>query len=242
MRFYLTLELKKNTFPVDYRKVILSFIKKALSEISDGKYYDTYFKDTIQKDFAFSVQLPNPKFNKTEIILEKNVIKILFTTDENKKTGLLLQQAFIKQKHKKFSIPNDNTMTLKQINQQRTQKITNSKAIFKTYGLCIRDHDKQTNKDIHYIYNDEKFNEQLKIVLNNQASQAGFSKSMVDSIKFIPLNCKKVLVKHYNTYLDTTVGTFLLDGHPSLLQYFYNVGLGSRRSMFGYIDLVTQEL
>lgn len=242
MRFYLIMELEKNTFPIDYRRVILSYIKKALSEMSDGKYYDTYFKDTIQKDFSFSLQLPNPKFNKNEITLDKNEIKILFTTDDNKKTGLLLQQGFIKQKYKPFSIPNSNTITLKQVIQQRTQKITNSKVIFKTYGLCIRDHDKQTNKDIHYIYNDENFNEQLKIVLNNQASQVGFSRSMVDSIKFIPLNCKKVLVKHYNTYVDTTVGTFLLEGPPSLLQYFYNAGMGSRSTMFGYIDIVTQDL
>lgn len=242
MRFYLIMELEKNTFPTDYRKVILSYIKKSLSEISDGKYYDTYFKDTIQKDFSFSVQFKNPKFNKDYITLEDNKIKILFTTSEKQKTDLILQQAFIKQKYKSFSIPNKNSMTLKQIIQSREIKITNSKAIFKTYGLCVRDHNKQTNKDIHYIYNDEKFNEHLKIVLTNQVKEYGFSKEMIENIKFIPLNCKKVLVKHYNTYIDTTVGTFFLEGHPALLQYFYNVGLGSRHSMFGYIDLVTQDL
>ena len=110
------------------------------------------------------------------------------------------------------------------------------------YGLCVREHHKETNKDIHYTYQDDKFNEQLKIVLTNQAKEAGFSQSLIDNIKFVPLNCKKVLIKHYGVYVDTTVGTFFLEGHPVLLQYFYNVGLGSRRSMFGYLDLVTQDL
>ena len=242
MRFYLTFELEKSSLPKDYRRIILSYIKKSLTEILDGRYYSQYFKDNIQKDFCFSLKLPKAKFTKDEIILEDNSIKVLFTSDDRQKTGLLLQQAFMKQKNKKFLIPNQNSITLKQIHQQREQKITSSKVIFKTYGLCIRDHNKETNKDNHYVYSDEKFNEQLKVVLKNQISQTGFSKDIVDSIKFSPINCKKVLVKHYDTYVDTTVGSFLLEGNPLLLQYLYDVGMGSRNTMFGYLDLVTQDL
>ena len=242
MRFYLTFELEKSSLPKDYRRIILSYIKKSLTEILDGRYYSQYFKDNIQKDFCFSLKLQKAKFTKDEIILEDNSIKVLFTSDDRQKTGLLLQQAFMKQKNKKFLITNQNSITLKQIHQQREQKITSSKVIFKTYGLCIRDHNKETNKDNHYVYSDEKFNEQLKVVLKNQISQTGFSKDIVDSIKFSPINCKKVLVKHYDTYVDTTVGSFLLEGNPLLLQYLYDVGMGSRNTMFGYLDLVTQDL
>ena len=242
MRFYLTFELEKSSLPKDYRRIILSYIKKSLTEILDGRYYSQYFKDNIQKDFCFSLKLPKAKFTKDEIILEDNSIKVLFTSDDRQKTGLLLQQAFMKQKNKKFLITNQNSITLKQIHQQREQKITSSKVIFKTYGLCIRDHNKETNKYNHYVYSDEKFNEQLKVVLKNQISQTGFSKDIVDSIKFSPINCKKVLVKHYDTYVDTTVGSFLLEGNPLLLQYLYDVGMGSRNTMFGYLDLLTQDL
>lgn len=242
MRFYLTFELEKSSLPKDYRRIILSYIKKSLTEILDGRYYSQYFKDNIQKDFCFSLKLPKAKFTKDEIILEDNSIKVLFTSDDRQKTGLLLQQAFMKQKNKKFLITNQNSITLKQIHQQREQKITSSKVIFKIYGLCIRDHNKETNKDNHYVYSDEKFNEQLKVVLKNQISQTGFSKDIVDSIKFSPINCKKVLVKHYDTYVDTTVGSFLLEGNPLLLQYLYDVGMGSRNTMFGYLDLLTQDL
>ena len=53
MRFYLTFELEKSSLPKDYRRIILSYIKKSLTEILDGRYYSQYFKDNIQKDFCF---------------------------------------------------------------------------------------------------------------------------------------------------------------------------------------------
>ena len=111
MRFYLTFELEKSSLPKDYRRIILSYIKKSLTEILDGRYYSQYFKDNIQKDFCFSLKLPKAKFTKDEIILEDNSIKVLFTSDDRQKTGLLLQQAFMKQKNKKFLITNQNSIT-----------------------------------------------------------------------------------------------------------------------------------
>lgn len=242
MKFELIFELKHSKYPTDYRRVILSYTKKALSEVADGKYYEKYFKDTVEKDFSFSVQFPKAKFEKNNIILDDNKIKVLFTADSKNKTDYLLQQSFIKQINKPFLIPDNNSMTLININPKREKKITNSKVIFKTYGLCIREHNKETNKDIHYVYSDEKFNEQLKVILTNQVKEAGFSEEIINDIKFIPLNCRKVLAKHYDVYVDTTVGTFFLEGHPCILQYFYNVGLGSRKTMFGFLDLVTQDL
>ena len=68
MRFYLTFELEKSSLPKDYRRIILSYIKKSLTEILDGRYYSQYFKDNIQKDFCFSLKLPKAKFTKDEII------------------------------------------------------------------------------------------------------------------------------------------------------------------------------
>ena len=80
MRFILTLEVKKNIFPIEYRKLVLSYIKNALSECNSGKYYDKFFKDTVQKDYCFSVILPKAKFSKNQIELDGNEIKILFSS------------------------------------------------------------------------------------------------------------------------------------------------------------------
>lgn len=246
MRFCLSLNLEKNEFTLDYRRVILSYIKNALSNCNDGKYYDSYFKDTVQKDYCWSVVFPSPKYTKDKILLENKEIKILFSTDDKNKTGFILFSAFISQKNKNFSIPNNNSMTLKNISNQKQQEIANSKVIFKTSkgsGLCIRDHNKETNLDTYYIFNDEKFQEKFKIVLKNQAIKSGFREYEVENIKLNPIQCKKVVAKHYKSYIDTTVGMFEMQGDSKLLQYFYNVGLGSRKSCgFGMVDLVTQDL
>lgn len=246
MRFYLTLKLEKEEFSLDYRRVILSYIKNAISSCNDGRYYDNYFKDTIQKDYCFSVILPKPKYMSDKIILDSKEIRVLFSTDDSRKTGFILFSAFISQKNKMFKIPNNNSMTLKNISNQKNQEITNSKVIFKTSqgsGLCVRDHNKETNIDKHYVFNDKLFQDKLKIVIKNQAINAGFSKDDVDSIKFNPIQCKKIVVKHYKSYIDSTVGMFEMQGNSKLLQYFYNVGLGSRKSAgFGMIDLISQDL
>ena len=115
MRFTLTLELEKSSFHIDYRSIVLCFIKNAISKCNDGKYYDRFFKDTNQKDYCFSVILPKSRFTKDEIKLENNKLKILFSTGDAEKTGLILFNAFILQKNKTFSLPNKNSMILKSI-------------------------------------------------------------------------------------------------------------------------------
>lgn len=98
MRFSLTLELKEASFPIEYRAVILSYIKNAILKCNNGKYYDKFFKNTNQKDYCFSVVLPKSKFDKEKIELENKEIRILFSTGNSKKTGLILFNAFIKTK------------------------------------------------------------------------------------------------------------------------------------------------
>lgn len=246
MRFTLTLELKDRIFPIEYRKLVLSYIKNALSECNNGKYYDEFFKDTIQKDYCFSVVLPRAKFNKDNIELEGNEIKILFSTEDKKKVGFILFSAFILQKNKAYPLKNNNFMVLKNIKNEKEEEILNSKAIFKTTigsGICVRDHDRESNKDIYYVYSDKEFREKLQVILNNELIKAGFTKEEANEIKVNPIQCKKVVVKHYRRYIDTTIGMLEIQADNKILQHFYNVGIGSRKSAgFGMLDLVTQDL
>lgn len=246
MRFALTLELEKKNFPIDYRRLILSYIKNALSKCNNGKYYEKFFKDTIQKDYCFCVALPKVKFNKNYIQLESNEIEILFSTEDKDKTGFILFSAFIAQKNKPYPLENDNFMTLKNIRNRKKEEIVNSKAVFKTAigsGICVRDHDRKSNKDIYYVYTDKEFREKLKVVLNNKLIKFGFATDEIDEIKVNPLSCKKIVVKHYGKYIDVTTGMFEIQANNKILQYLYNSGVGSRTSSgFGMIDLVTQDL
>jgi len=245
MRFSLMLELKEQIIPIEYRRVILSYIKNSISKCNGGKYFNYFFGNSVQKDYCFSVILPQARFTKDKIFLSKNKIKINFSSGNNK-MGLILYQSFIAQKNKPYPLPDNNFMTLKSINNNNKQEIYNNRAIFKTTlgsGLCVRDHDAVTNKDTYYVFSDKEFREKLKVVLTNQLLNAGFSKEEAKEIEVNPIQCRKVIVKHYSRYIDVTTGIFEMKGNSKILQYFYDSGIGSRKSMgFGMIDLVTQDL
>lgn len=245
MRFCLILQLKEKILPIEYRKIILSYIKNAIAKCNNGRYYEDFFKDTQQKDYCFSVTFSKSTFTKDEIKLDGNEIRIHFSTDTNK-TGFILYNAFIAQKNNEYPLPNNNSMTLKSIRNNKREEISNDRVIFKTVlgsGLCVRSHNQDTNKDTYCVYNDEDFREKLKVVLKNQLLNAGFSKEESEEIKVNPIQCKKVVAKHYRRYIDITTGIFEIQGNNKVLQYFYDSGIGSRKSMgFGMIDLVTQDL
>ena len=246
MRFLLTLEVKKNRFPIEYRRVILSYIKNALTYCNNGKFYNDFFGNAKQKDYCFSVIFPKSKFIKNEIQIENNKIKILFSTDDKNKTGLKLFSAFIGQKNIAFPLENDNCMTLKSIKNVKHDEIRNNRAIFKTSlgsGICVRDHDKETNKDQYYIYSDKEFREKLKFILRNELINAGFSEEQAESVSVNPIQCKKAVAKHYKRFIDISLGMIEISGCRFILQYLYDTGIGSRKSAgFGMLDLVTQDL
>ncbi len=246
MRFSLILTLKKNVFPVEYRRIILSYIKNALTYCNEGKYYGEFFGAIKQKDYCFSVVFPKAKFLKEQIQTENNEIKIIFSTDDKNKTGLKLFSAFIGQKNIPFPLENDNCMTLRSIKNIKHDEIRNNRAIFKTSlgsGICVRNHDKETNKDQYYIYSDKEFREKLKFILRNELINAGFSEDQAESVSVNPIQCKKAVAKHYKRFIDISLGMIEISGSRFVLQYLYDTGIGSRKSAgFGMLDLVTQNL
>lgn len=246
MRFSLILNLKKNRFPIEYRKVVLSYIKNALSYCNNGKYFDEFFGDAKQKDYCFTVIFPKSKFTKNEIELENNEIKILFSTSDKNKVGIKLFSAFITQKNKSFPLENSNSMILKSIKNNKHEEILSDRAIFKTAngsGLCIREHNKENNFDNYYIYSDKNFREKFKFVVANELLSAGFSEKEVTEVSINPIDCKKVVAKHYMRYIDISVGMIEIKANKYILQHFYDTGVGSRKSTgFGMLDLVTQDL
>ena len=148
--------------------------------------------------------LPRAKFNKDNIELEGNEIKILFSTEDKKKVGFILFSAFIGQKNKAYPLKNNNFMVLKNIKNEKEEEILNSKAIFKTTigsGICVRDHDRESNKDIYYVYSDKEFREKLQVILNNELIKAGFTKEEANEIKVNPIQCKKVVVFISSSFL-----------------------------------------
>jgi len=232
--------------PSDYRRIFVSFLKRAIENINEEKYYEKYFAPTVTKSYSFSVILPKPEFNGDVIRLNGSYIKMIFSSEDRDATGLIFSQAFLKQKHKKFPLPKGNSMTLEKIKKLPEQEITNSKVIFRTIagaGLLIRYHEREDNKDKYYIIGEENAEKQLKIVLREQLLAFGFSKEDAEDIQIKPIRCKKVVARHYNSFIDATVGMFQMQANPRVLQYLYKAGIGSRSSIgFGLVELVTQDL
>ena len=63
MRMELNFEIKELELKKDNQSVWISFLKKAISSINGGAYFDRYFSGTNAKDYTFSIILPKPKFS-----------------------------------------------------------------------------------------------------------------------------------------------------------------------------------
>lgn len=244
MRVELIFELNKPELPKDNKSIWISYLKKVLTDCNGGKFFNRYFLDNKMKDYCFSVIFPNPVFEKRKIILQEPFVKMIFSADDRNKTGLIFYSAFIAAKKKKFMLPDGNSMILKSIRQLREKLIVNDRAIFKTVtggGLVVREHDKQKNTDHYYTFSEEGFLERAEEILKVQAIGAGFSERAAAGIRIKPLQCKKVVVKQYEIYVDVSVGTFQIEANADILQYFYQAGIGSKHSMgYGMLELVCQ--
>lgn len=244
MRLELRFLLKYPSLPVDNKRIWISFLKNCLSKSGDGKFYKKYFEGTLAKDYTFSMILPNPIFRDNSIAIDKKSLKMMFSADDRKKTGLIFFQAFIQAKGKEFPLPDGNAIKLEKIIQIPEKLITSDRVVFRTTvggGFVIRSHNKETNKDRFYSFKDEGFSSQMKEVLKYQAVNAGFKEEDGEKVEFELIRCRKVLVKQYGILVDCTCGVFELHGNPELLQYFYQAGLGSKHSMgYGMLDILSE--
>ena len=102
--------LQNSVIPLDYHRIFLSFMKKSISGINNGAYFERYFSSNSRRPYTFSIGLPYPVFEKEKISLSKNELSMIFSTGD-KLTGYIFYSAFLSQKNKNFPLKN-NTMQL----------------------------------------------------------------------------------------------------------------------------------
>ena len=237
MRIKLYFTLENNKVPIDYRRSIISFIKLSLSEYSENefkKYYNQ--KDNIIKPYAFSVFFRHPQISTQEIIVEDKQFEMNMTI-ENYETAITLYNAFNHQKNKKFSI-NQNSWKLQNIVLIPEKEIKENKIIIKFQSpLCTRE--RNQNKDYYYSFENEKFEETLKMNIKEQLRITNISVESVDTLKITPIKAKKVIIKFYEKQIECSTGIFALEGDIELLNYLYKAGMGSKHSAgFGMFQIV----
>lgn len=237
MRFKLYFKLEKLEIPVQYRKTIISFIKHSL-ERDDKKYYQKYYneKDPIIKQYAFSAYYKQSKIENDKIILEDEKFELNITTSDYE-TGIILYNSFNKQKNKKYPL-NNNSMTLENITMTKEKEITTDKITIKFQApLCVRS--RENNKDYYYSYENEKFEEILKINVKEQLKISDIPTETVDTFTIKPIKAKKVLIKFYEKCIECSTGTFEISGNKELLKYLYQTGIGSKHSAgFGMFQII----
>lgn len=242
MRFKLDFIIDQSEFNADYRRYVLSFIKNALSQSVNGDLLERYYKDTVTKDFTWTMIVSKPRFTKEKFQFADNKFSLVFSTDDRRQTGMYLMLAFLNQKNKRYPADDGNFFTLKNIVQLGQKEIKGTSVRFVTMpgsSLVVRDHDRETNRDKYYSCEDEGYVHKLEQALKTQAEMAGFSEPAVESIRLESVTGRKVVVKHYGIYLDATIGDFIMGGKNEILQFFYRNGACSRRSSgFGMLDIV----
>lgn len=241
MKILLKFEVLESYMSSDYRGSILSFFKKSLSKCKEGKYLELFYGSNKTKDFTWSLNAKNIVFKKDIMEFDDNVFYVELSSSDERRQGMILMMAFLGQKGQFFKLPNDNAMRLVNVSQIKQHNICSNTGIFKTVkgsGLVVREHFKDTNKDRYYSCDDKDYNEKLMQVVRYQLESAGFSKREVNSLNITLIEGKKIVAKHYGIYIDVTIGSFRIEAEQKVIQYLYQVGVGSKRSIgFGMIDI-----
>lgn len=241
MRIYLKFTTKNEKLPIDYRRVFLSFFKRCLSNIANGRYYEKYYFSPNRRPFTFAVKLPGPSFSSTEITISKNEFSLTFSTGDST-AGFVFMSAFIAQKGKSFPAPLKNAYTLESVTRLPDGVVSSDSAMVKMLSpLCLREHDKDNNRDAYYSVIRENFSEKANKILSRQLLSAGFSEEVACSVAVEPVNCKKTVVKHYGCSVECTLGDLVIKADKSVINYFLQYGIGSRKSAgFGLAELIAE--
>lgn len=240
MRFKLEFSTDKPELPIEYRKLILSFIKNALSKSVNGDLLGKYYKDTNTKDFTWTLIVKQPHFTKEKLEFEGNRFSVIFSADDKKQTGMYLMMAFLNQKYRKYPTEEGNCIVLKNILQLPQYEIRDNVARFATMpgsSIIVRDHDRVTNRDRYYTCIDEGYQEKFEQALRNQALIAGFAEETVEKIKVCSVTGRKIVVRHYDVFIDASIAEFVISAPHYVLQYFYLQGICGRKSSgFGMVE------
>lgn len=237
MRYKLFFELENKDISIQYRKSILSFFKKSLSEYDNETYEKLYHaKDPIIKPYTFSVFFKDSEFKENRIIVNSKQMELNISIADYE-IAVILYNAFNHQRNKIFHLEH-NSMTLKNIVLIQEKQINTEEIAIKFMSpLIVRQ--RENEKDYYFSVEGKKFLETLKINIKEQLKLTNYSMDIVDSIKLEKINGRKTVVKFYEKQMEGSIGTFKLFGNKELLNFLYRAGIGSRRSSgFGMFEII----
>lgn len=223
MRFKLFFNLENEKISIQYRRNILSFIKKSLEEYSQEEYKRFYNeKDPIMKPFTWAAFFKDSQFEGENIRVHSKMMEVNFSTGDYN-VGIALYNAFNHQKNRKFSL-NQNSMTLQNMILLPEKEIKDEEVVIKFLSpLVVRK--RENRKDYYYSYGNEDFLETLKLNIKIQLQISDLPEKIVENFVIEPIDAKKTIIKFYEKKMEASTGVFKLSGNPELLNYLYKTGM-----------------
>lgn len=232
MRFLAEIRLAHSRIPKDKNRMILSLFKHSLSEM-DGEFFEDLYQsgEPKQKNFTFSLYMPQCKFHREEIeIPDCKIVLNVSTYDMD--LGVQLFNALLNQVDQPYDYKG-NTLTISRVKLQREKKIVSSCIVFQSMSPCVaREHRGNNRENWFHSLSDEKGQE---VFIQNLKAQAekNFPQEAAEDIQALSMRVlrnKEVKVKHYGIEVLGNIVCFELCGKPYLLDYFYKAGAGSMKS------------
>ena len=173
-------------------------------------------------------------------------MKVVVSCSEKNNIGFLLVNVFLSQRNKKFPLPKDTHMILKDVRIIEEKIIKGEEAIFQTTiggGIVVREHNKEENKDIYYSMENERFEEVLNWLMKERFKRLGYPEDIFKDFSCELLEGRKIVVKHFDLKFPVTTGKFKIKAPKILLEEIYRTGMGSRLSQgFGLLEYLGGEI
>lgn len=237
MKYIAAFELEKREIKADYRRIFISFFKKAITDYMEGHFYDSlYNSGANKKSLVWSIRFSEPKFQGGMINLKDNKVILTFKSNDME-TSLIYYSSLLGMRNKEFMISSDNFMILKSVKLVRELEIVEDMAVFKIFSpICLREHDREKNKDWYFSYGDERFKEAL---CNSFKSDLSNFTREIDELEFDFSGLKKIVVSAFKQKIPATIGTFVVKGDKRILNHILHSGIGSRRNAgFGLVERI----
>jgi CRISPR-associated endoribonuclease Cas6 len=104
----------------------------------------------------------------------------------------------------------------------KERKIETDNIKIKLYSpMIVRNHNRETLKDMYYSFEREEFKQYLKINILEQMKAEGLDSSLLNGFDIIPVNAKKTVLPVYEKMIECSIGEFGLIGDSRLLNYLY---------------------
>ncbi|HWQ71421.1 MAG TPA: CRISPR-associated endoribonuclease Cas6 [Desulfitobacteriaceae bacterium] len=243
MRIKVEFETKEETLPINYREKFLSYLKKAFEDYNQDLYQALYESGANFKALCLAIYFrPEVEILKMGITLKSKRFVATFTT-RDVMMGVHLINTLLSRRNRWAPLADTgNKLKITAVTKIQEHEITTDTAAFRILSpLVVRDHDGKEGRDWYLTFEDETFEavwkRNLKTELRNVLGRdAGRD---VERLKIEPIKLRKTVVLNYAIHIPCTIGTFVLEGEPYLLDYLYKAGMGSKRSLsFGCLDIL----